>query len=195
MCYRYLGWDKGSSQARLSTNQPDGADSPPIIRPESLAEHLAIRHLVALAFERPAEADLVDRLRDAGALTLSLVAVKNAEVVGHVAFSPVTVGDGGDKLQGLGPLSVHPGWQGKGIGAALIGAGFEILRDWGIPAVVVLGDPAYYGRFGFELGKQWGLACRWEDGTAAFRAIELVPGGLSGRSGMVDYHRAFNATA
>jgi len=85
----------------------------------------------------------------AGALTLSLVAVESDEIVGHVAFSPVTIESGAEKWFGLGPVSVRSDQQGKGIGKALIENGLAQLRERGANGCVVLGDPRYYTRFGF----------------------------------------------
>lgn len=124
------------------------------IRPEQPADIDTIRSLTRAAFEKAphasqTEAAIVDALRDAGALTVSLVAEDNSEIVGHVAFSPVTI-DGEDLgWFGLGPVSVWPDQQGKGIGQSLIRRGLDGLQRLGAKGCVVLGDPAYYGRFGF----------------------------------------------
>jgi predicted N-acetyltransferase YhbS len=96
------------------------------------------------------EAQIVERLRAAGALALSLVAERDGAVVGHAAFSPVTVNEAQGWF-GLGPVAVEPERQGQGIGAALIEAGLARLRSSGAQGCVVLGDPAYYARFGFRV--------------------------------------------
>ena len=96
------------------------------------------------------EARVIDALRAAGALTLSLVATQAEEIVGHVAFSPVTInGESGD-WYGLGPVSVWPDRQRQGVGQTLIREGLRRLGDMGAGGCVLLGNPAYYGRFGFE---------------------------------------------
>ncbi|MBB6470448.1 GNAT family N-acetyltransferase [Aminobacter carboxidus] len=123
------------------------------IRPEQPADIDTIRALTRAAFANApyssqTEAAIVDALRDAGALTLSLVAEDNGEVVGHVAFSPVTVG-GDAGWYGLGPVSVWPESQSRGIGQSLIRHGLETLRQIGAKGCVLIGDPAYYSRFGF----------------------------------------------
>ena len=128
------------------------------IRPEQPADSDAIRALTTEAFATAphssgTEAVIVDGLRAAGALTLSLVAVeddeKSNEILGHVAFSPVTI-DGAERdWFGLGPVSVRPGRQRGGIGSGLIREGLRRLRENGAAGCVLLGDPAYYGRFGF----------------------------------------------
>ncbi|WP_206615514.1 GNAT family N-acetyltransferase [Solirhodobacter olei] len=96
------------------------------------------------------EPQIVDRLRLNGNLTVSLVAVEDDQIVGHVAFSPVTVSDADGRWFGLGPISVHPDLQRVGIGRLLIEEGLERLRSLGCAGCIVLGDPAYYGRFGFS---------------------------------------------
>ena len=103
-----------------------------------------------MPFSDQTEARLVDALREAGALTLSLVATEGGDIVGHVAFSLVTInGETGD-WYGLGPVSVWPDRQRMGIGQALIRDGLQRLQSLGAGGCVLLGDPAYYRRFGFE---------------------------------------------
>ena len=103
-----------------------------------------------MPFSDGTEAKVVDALRAAGALTLSLVATLDGEIVGHVAFSPVTInGEAGD-WYGLGPVSVWPDRQRTGIGQALIRDGLRRLKSGGAGGCVLLGNPAYYRRFGFE---------------------------------------------
>lgn len=126
-----------------------------IIRPEKPEDAAAIHRLTALAFsEAPhssgTEQLIVDRLRAAGALTLSLVADETGDIVGHVAFSPVTVSGEAGGWYGLGPISVAPSRQRQGIGSALVHEGLLELRQLGAKGCVLVGDPAYYGRFGFE---------------------------------------------
>src|SRR5580704_16755210 len=126
------------------------------IRPERPEEDAAtIRALTDAAFKGmpfsdQTEAKIVDALREAGALTFSLVATEGGEIVGHVAFSPVKInGEAGD-WYGLGPVSVWPDRQRMGIGRALIREGLQRLQSQGAGGCVLLGDPAYYCRFGFE---------------------------------------------
>ena len=126
-----------------------------IVRTEREGDIDAIRALTETAFKTAPHADgtehlIIDRLRAAGALTLSLVAEVDGVVVGHVAFSPVTVSDGSAGWYGLGPISVVPARQGEGIGGKLIHEGLERLKAIGATGCVLLGDPAYYSRFGFE---------------------------------------------
>jgi len=166
------------------------------IRPEGEGDRAAIFDVNARAFATDAEARLVDRLRDAGAATVSLVAERDGRVVGHVLFSPVRiVPDAGEVgAIGLAPVAVEPALQKTGIGGALIRAGFEACRERGHVLVFVLGHPSYYPRFGFEPAARHGLA--YEGGpafAAAFFVRELVPGALAGRRGVVHYHAAFAA--
>jgi len=127
-----------------------------VIRVEHSADVSAIHALTEIAFrDMPFsdgdEQDLIDRLRALGALTLSLVAVVDAEVVGHIAFSPATAADGSHPWFALGPVSVAPELQGQGIGSALIERGLEIIKGQGALGCILTGNPQYYRRFGFEL--------------------------------------------
>ena len=125
-----------------------------ILRPESPADRAAIFALTQLAFTGHPHSDgsephIIARLRDAKALTISIVADLEGQIVGHAAFSPVQWNNQSGWF-GLGPVSVHPDLQGRGIGQKLIESGLEQLRVIGAKGCVVLGDPAYYGRFGFK---------------------------------------------
>jgi putative acetyltransferase len=161
------------------------------VRREAHADRAAVRRVNEEAFAGAEEAAIVDALRDAGAATLSLVAVIAGEVVGHILFSPVTIdGRAGDAARGAGcprcvglaPMAVLPAHQRMGVGSALVRAGLAELRAGG---VVVVGHPTYYPRFGFVRASLLGL--RWEHDCPdeAFMALELVPGKL-GR-GVVRY--------
>lgn len=126
-----------------------------LIRHEQESDHSVIADVTAQAFAGVEHSDqtepgIIARLRAADALTISLVAIESGTLVGHAAFSPVTI-DGADRSWfGLGPVSVNPDLQGAGIGSALIRKGLEQLRSQGAAGCVVLGEPAYYCRFGFE---------------------------------------------
>ena len=93
---------------------------------------------------------IVNALRRTGQLSISLVAAEHDQILGHVAISPVSISSGVTGWYGLGPISVRPDRQGKGIGSALMKAALEQLRHLGAAGCVVLGDPGYYGRFGFK---------------------------------------------
>lgn len=125
-----------------------------IIRLESVDDAPAIRAVIIAAFKDAphssgTEAAIVDALREAGALTLSLVAEKHGRIVGHAAFSPVMIDGQAGRWFGLGPVSVEPADRRRGIGEALIREGLQRLRTAGAEGCVVLGDPSYYQRFGF----------------------------------------------
>lgn len=125
-----------------------------MIRPERPTDADAIRVLTAAAFLHAPHAShtehrIVDALRAAGELAVSLVEDGGDGLLGHVALSPVHLSDGTPGWFGLGPVSVHPGHQGRGIGRRLVDAALARLREDGAAGCVVLGDPGYYGRFGF----------------------------------------------
>jgi putative acetyltransferase len=144
------------------------------------------------SFPSAAEARLVEELRTAGRLAVSLVAVESGAIVGHVAFSPVTV-PGVDVVDGgigLAPLAVAPLFQRRGIGAALVREGLIYAERAGFQFAVVLGEPGYYGRFGFEPASRWGLRDEY-GGGAAFQALELRPSTIPMGGGLVRYAPEF----
>lgn len=159
-------------------------------RPDDVA---GIRAVNLEAFTLPGEADLVDRLRDQGDLAVSLVAEVDGTIVGHVAFSPVSLdGERDDPpALGLAPVAVHPDRQRHGIGRRLIETGLEACRSLGAPFVVVLGDPEYYGRFGFERADERGFDNAYAAGEA-FRILPLTEDALVGRMGFIAYAPAFD---
>ncbi|WP_315386518.1 N-acetyltransferase [uncultured Stenotrophomonas sp.] len=125
------------------------------IRNERPGDADAIHALTRNAFEHAphsshTEQHIVDALRNAGALAVSLVAEDAGGIVGHVAVSPVQLSDGSEGWYGLGPISVAPERQGQRVGSALMRAAMDALEAMGAAGCVLLGDPAYYGRFGFE---------------------------------------------
>lgn len=165
----------------------------PTIRDESPADAATIRDVVLRAFAQPAEADLVDALRRAGKATISLVAEVDGRVVGHVLFSPVTLAEAPHApfASGLAPLAVAPEHQRTGIGSALVRAGLTRCRAAGHAYVVVLGSAAYYGRFGFVDAARYGLHSEYVVPPGVFQVIELAPGALLGRRGLVRYADEF----
>ena len=125
-----------------------------LIRPEQPADHDAIHELTRIAFapmpySAGTESDIIRRLRADGDLTISLVAEHEGEIVGHVAFSPVSIDGRHDGWFGLGPISVKAEMQRQGIGKALIAAGLEQLRALGAKGCALIGNPEIYGRVGF----------------------------------------------
>ncbi len=162
-----------------------------MIRLEQPTDIAAIYQINAIAFGRDSEAVLVDRLRGLPG-TLSLVAVKAGQVVGHVFFSSVTVREKAiEGWLGLGPVAVLPPYRGQGIGSALIRQGLETCRATGGQAVVVLGDPQFYARFGFVPVTDWGLRCEYDAPEGAFRVLELEKGALTTSEGLGRYHPEF----
>lgn len=166
-----------------------------VIRPEEPADIPAIRRVNELAFGQPGEANLVDSLRHAGALTLSLVAVDGTEIVGHIAFSPVaiTAGDAVTDALGLAPMAVQPARQKTGVGGRLIADALALCGKTEYGLVVVLGDPAYYRRFGFITSKPHGIEWEHEVPAEVFMVKELRDGALDGVTGIVKYRPEFDA--
>lgn len=167
-----------------------------LIRPEQSQDISTIFELNVEAFGSAAEASLVDALRANGALTLSLVAELDAQIVGHIAFSPVTVEDErGDVTVGMGlaPMCVRKHRQRTGIGGQLVREGLARLRADGHRFCVVLGHPSYYPRFGFASAAQAQL--RWErpGHEAGFMVQPLHPPGLHQVRGVVRYRREFDS--
>lgn len=126
-----------------------------LIRPETSADHAAIHDVTERAFAPMPYSDgdeqlLIGKLRDAGALALSLVAESNGVVVGQITFSPAFAADGSPGWYALGPVSVEPALKHKGIGGQLIRAGIAWLQDQRAAGCILIGNPAYYSRFGFR---------------------------------------------
>ena len=161
------------------------------LRAEDPADRDAIHAVHASAFPTDAEARLVDRLRSAGRCAISLVAEIDGRIVGHVLFTPVAVGGAVGGL-GLAPVGVLPEHQRRGIGAALVRAGLDTCRRRDCPFVVVLGEPAYYRRFGFQRAADHGLDNEYGAGEA-FMVIELRSGGIPAGGGLVKYAGEFAA--
>ncbi|MFN8433714.1 MAG: N-acetyltransferase [Anaerolineales bacterium] len=162
-----------------------------VIRSEQASDIEAITQMTYTAFlgkfsDHPTEHLIVNGLREAGMLTLSLVVEVNGKIVGHVAFSPVTINEQFVDWYGLGPISVAPALQKQGIGSKLILDGLAKLRDLGAKGCVLEGSPAYYSRFGFK--PRTGLTYHAAPALEYFMALpfyEEVP------TGKVEYHQAF----
>jgi putative acetyltransferase len=151
----------------------------------------AIHVLHAASFPTDAEARLVSLLRAAGHLPVSLVAEVDGAVVGHVAFSPVMAVTGAVGA-GLAPVAVSGPHRRQGIAARLIEDGLAACRSTGFGWAVVMGEPAYYSRFGFRPASEFGLADEYGGGPA-FQAVELVPGALPSGAGLVRYAPEFTS--
>ena len=163
------------------------------IRAERPGDYARVHEIVALAFGQEDEAILVDRLRGNVEPEISLVAVQGDEVVGHIYFSPVLVGDPARRAIGLAPVAVDPGCQQKAVGSKLCRRGLEECRNLGEPVVFVLGHSTYYPRFGFEPARPHGLYYKNEGFDSAFFVAELEPGALEGFEGEVRYRPEFDA--
>lgn len=165
-----------------------------IIHAEDPRDQAAIHALNTAAFDSPAEADLVDVLRRKAPSSISIVAEMNGSIVGHILFTPVQLtGQPHLKIAGLAPMAVAPQHQRKGIGSSLVREGLLKCKQLGYGAVVVLGHPDYYPRFGFSPSTRFGIGCEFEAPEEAFMAIELQAGFLRGASGNIKYHEAFRS--
>jgi len=165
------------------------------VRPETPGDIPGIRTVNESAFPSKAEADLVDLCREKGKVTLSLAALLEGKVVGHVLVTPVALDPPhpGWSGVGIGPVAVLPEFQRRGIGSRLMTVGLEICRSQGIDFAVLLGDPRYYMRFGFIPGREFGLSSDYGDGDE-FQARELRPGALKGAKAVVKYTQEFAET-
>jgi putative acetyltransferase len=161
------------------------------LREETPQDIPAIREINRLAFAGEGEAVLVDGLRTDQDVVVSLVALQNDVVVGHVLFSRLRAPDASLQVASLAPVAVLPEHQRQGIGKALIEEGLERCRTRGYQAVIVLGDPAYYPRFGFSAERAKGLASPYSQFGEAYMALALVPGALDGVDTNVEYPKAF----
>jgi putative acetyltransferase len=165
------------------------------IRKEKPADREAVFEVHAAAFETPAEARAVDGVRANAEPVISLVAVADDRVVGHVLFSPVTLPGGADggRAMGLAPLAVLPEFQNRGIGSRLARAGLEACRHIGRDVVFVLGHAEYYPRFGFESAAQHGFTFMGAE-NRHFMVVGLRSKALVGMSGDVRYRPEFDGT-
>ena len=166
-----------------------------IIRHELVTDHTVVRDVIDAAFRdhahqpadsEPVEPAIVEALRDANALSLSLVAEDAGEVIGHVAFSRVTIGAADVGWYGLGPLAVRPDRQRQGVGRALIQEGLRQLRARDAAGVVLVGEPEYYGRFGFRADARLTYAGVPSEYFLVLPFVSSVP------AGPVSYHSAFS---
>ena len=163
------------------------------IRSERPSDYERVRAIHEAAFGRPHEARLVDQLRAAASPMLSLVAEIATHVVGHGFFSPVTIEPSRACLSagGLAPVAVDPSHQAAGIGSALIRLGLEQCPHLGWQAIFLVGDPAYYSRFGFVLAAPMGFTYGDPFFDRALQVVELTPGAVQNRGGRVRFHSAF----
>ncbi|MHC4517541.1 MAG: GNAT family N-acetyltransferase [Planctomycetota bacterium] len=162
------------------------------IRLEQPDDIETISRITELAFRsnpysQNTEQFIIEQLRRHGALSVSLVAEVDTQVVGHIAFSPVAISDGSANWYTLGPISVTPEFQGQGIGQSLVNAGLGALRTLGAEGCVLAGEPGFYGRFGFRSDPELTL-----DGVPQENFLSLTLGKHSA-TGKVTLHAAFSA--
>ena len=164
-----------------------------IIRTEMKEDIEGIHRINELAFGQPNEADLVDALRANAIPFISLVAIVDEQLTGHISFSPVTIESehGTFAAIGLAPMSVLPEYQNQGIGSKLVREGLRECQRLGHDIVVVLGHPNYYPRFGFAPASLKGLRSEYDVPDEVFMVTELREGALGGRRGLVKYHAEF----
>jgi putative acetyltransferase len=164
------------------------------IRSETAADRQGIREVVTAAFNSSNEADLVDALREDGALAVSLTADQGGAIIGYIGFSRIriTCEHGRTTALALAPVAVHPEHQRRGIGAGLIRTGLSRARVAGFDIVVVVGHADYYPRFGFKSARSHGIYCPFEVPDSAWMLVELEPGSASRHGGTVEYHAAFS---
>lgn len=164
-----------------------------VIRNEVESDIKAISEITKAAFEslpisNHTEQFIINALRNANALTISLVAVDEKTVVGHIAFSPVTISDGSLGWYGLGPISVLPELQKQGIGKSLIREGLSSLKSLGAKGCVLVGDPGYYERFGFRSLLDLVIECVPQENVLALAFEE------NKARGVVTFHEGFTAS-
>lgn len=163
-----------------------------LIRAEEQKDWAAVHRVNTSAFGSTAEAALVDALREQASPVVSFVAEEADTIIGHIIFSLVLLADcPGLEIMGLAPMAVAPRHQRRGTGSALVRAGLSRCRQLGFGAVVVLGHPHYYPRFGFSRAISYGISCEYETSEEAFMIAELQSGFLDSVSGKIQYHPAF----
>jgi putative acetyltransferase len=162
------------------------------IRPATPRDRDAIRLVEENAFGQQAEAGLVDALVAADDAVVELVAEEDGQVIGHILFSRLFVQEGGREFPAvaLAPLAVDPSFHGTGIGGALIREGHIRLKAVGETLSIVLGDPAYYGRFGYTHARAAGFESVWQGD-----ALQALAWGEAPETGQLAYATAFDALA
>jgi putative acetyltransferase len=165
-----------------------------VVREEMASDVPAVRHLNEEAFGQSVEANIVDKLRVSCDRLVSLVAVRDDRIVGHILFSPVVLeSEAGDRNgMALGPMAVLPSHQRQGIGSRLVEDGLARTRSAGCPFVVVLGHHDYYPRFGFQRASRYGVRCQWEGvPDEAFMIMVNEEGAIPAEGGVIRYREEF----
>lgn len=164
-----------------------------LIRTEAPADILPINALLESVYETNAEAKLVRSLRENSRFTLSLVACNDdGEVIAHLLFTPILIEGDDIGWQGLAPIAVKKEYRNKGIAGKLIKEGFDSLFELGYPVCSVLGDPSFYGRFGFSDAQHFNMHCHWDAPQGYFQIIELAEGACEGKQGLIEYCPEFS---
>lgn len=165
-----------------------------IIRKELPEDVSQVRNINFSAFDTKAEANLVDVLRSSGISIISLVAEKEGELIGHILFSPVILECGSENISvaGLAPMAVLPEWQNRGVGSKLVEEGLRQCQEAGYDAVVVLGHPEYYPRFGFVPSIKYGIKSEFDVPNEVFMVKELKDGALTNCAGSIKYNEVFS---
>ena len=165
------------------------------IREEQPSDIEKIWEVNSEAFETEAEANLINALRNSGCPYISLVAENENNIVGHILFTPVELSGDDNKLKimGLAPMAVFSQYQNKGIGSKLVETGLELCKSEGYDAVVVLGHPSYYPKFGFVPSVKYSIKSEYDVPDNVFMVLELVPESLKNHAGVIKYHEAFNS--
>jgi putative acetyltransferase len=158
-------------------------------RPDDVA---AVRDLNRRAFGQDQESNIVDALRANGAALLSLVATLNDRVLGHIMYSPLSIG-GNVTGAALGPMAVLP--ERQGIGSKLIEAGNRKLKNAGYPFIIVVGHADYYPRFGFRPASEHGITCEWDVPDDVFMLLVLNQAKMEGVSGLATYRHEFSSVS
>ena len=160
------------------------------VRQETEADIEATREVNRRAFAQDQEGNLVEALRSNGAVLLSLVAIVDGEVVGHIMYSPAVVGD--TTGAALGPMAVLPEFQPQGIGSRLVEAGNRRLNEAECPFIIVVGHTEFYPRFGFTPASKHNIRCEWDLPDDLFMIAVLDPPKMQGVSGLAKYRPEFS---
>lgn len=162
------------------------------VRRETEVDLPAVYALNVSAFDTNAEAELVEALRGKVSNHISLVAETAGRIVGHIMFTPVDLlGCSSALIMGLAPMAVKKEFRNQGVGSALIKLGIEACAESKAGALVVLGHPNYYPKFGFETASKFDLSCEYDVPEDVFMALEIIPGYLAKKSGVIKYHEIF----
>ncbi|UCG78888.1 MAG: N-acetyltransferase [Nitrospirota bacterium] len=167
-----------------------------VVRAEKKEDREGIGKICGDAFGQPNEGVLVEKLRERREFVaeLSLVAEHEGRIIGHALFFPVMIRmkKGEIETLALAPLSVHPDFQRKGVGARLVQEGVDAAKKLGYRSVIVVGHPEYYPMFGFRPASEWGIRAPFDVPDKAVMALELVEGALKNSSGTIDYPEEFS---